>query len=108
MKTTDTITDEQLKATERELERWRHGVQIEGDYVCPDSLRMTEALAEVERLRAGIRQQAAQLVEWAVARGGHSPSAIVATNLRKLIGEDIQWPTAEKDIDGLPIEPGNG
>lgn len=26
----------------RELERWRHGQQIEGDYVCPDSLRLLE------------------------------------------------------------------
>ena len=27
---------------ERELERWRHGQQVEGDYVCPDSLALTE------------------------------------------------------------------
>lgn len=31
-------------ATQRELERWKHGQQIEGDYVCPDSL-------EADRLR---------------------------------------------------------
>jgi hypothetical protein len=36
----------------RELERWRHNLTIEGDSVCPDSLAMTEALAEAERLRA--------------------------------------------------------
>lgn len=29
-----------------ELERWRHGVPIEGDFVCPDSLAMTEAIRE--------------------------------------------------------------
>lgn len=37
---------------ERELERWRHDVTIEGDYVCPDSLRMTapeSALREMIR-----------------------------------------------------------
>jgi len=27
-----------------ELERWRHGVTIEGDFVCPDSLALSEAL----------------------------------------------------------------
>ncbi len=40
-----------LAATQHELERWRHGQQIEGDYVCPDSLRLTEA----KRLLASIR-----------------------------------------------------
>lgn len=31
-------------SAKRELERWRHGVTVEGDFVCPDSL-------ECERLR---------------------------------------------------------
>jgi hypothetical protein len=35
---------------ERELERWRHGVTVEGDYVCPDSLRMTELGAALRRM----------------------------------------------------------
>jgi len=34
----------QLAEANRELERWRHGVTIEGDYVCPDSLALSEAL----------------------------------------------------------------
>jgi hypothetical protein len=28
-----------LQAADREADRWRHGVPVEGDYVCPDSLR---------------------------------------------------------------------
>ena len=46
----------ELDATKAELERWRHGRQVEGDYVCPDSLALGAAkarLAEVEEeLRA--------------------------------------------------------
>ena len=56
----------QLAEANRELERWRHGVTIEGDFVCPDSLALSEALrvnadltrqlaearAEIERLNA--------------------------------------------------------
>jgi len=39
---------------ERELERWRHGQQIEGDYVCPNALEATNlrlqlSAAEAER-----------------------------------------------------------
>ena len=34
----------QLAEANRELERWRHGVTIEGDFVCPDSLALSEAL----------------------------------------------------------------
>ena len=41
----------ELAATNRELERWRHGVMVEGDYVCPDSLRRT-------KLEGVIREQA--------------------------------------------------
>ncbi len=32
----------EIAAMTRELERWRHGVTIEGDFVCPDSLELTE------------------------------------------------------------------
>lgn len=41
----------QIVELRAEVERWRHGVQIDGDYVCPDSLALTEARAEVERLQ---------------------------------------------------------
>ena len=37
----------QLAEANRELERWRHGVTIEGDFVCPDSLALSEARAEL-------------------------------------------------------------
>jgi hypothetical protein len=48
----------EIAAANRELERWRHGQPIEGDYVCPDSLRVhalqkqcNEARAEAAALR---------------------------------------------------------
>lgn len=41
-----------LAAANRELERWRHGVTVEGDFVCPDSVALTEARAEADRMRA--------------------------------------------------------
>lgn len=40
---------ERLNAAERELERWRHGVTVEGDFVCPDSLRLSEAVEVLRR-----------------------------------------------------------
>lgn len=36
----------------READRWRHGVPVECDYVCPDSLALAEARAERDRLAA--------------------------------------------------------
>ncbi len=44
-------------------------------------------LEEVERLKSGIRTAALTLVKWAVAQGGNTGMAIVAGNLRNLIGE---------------------
>lgn len=35
----------ELEAARHRLERWIHGEQIAGDYVCPDSLELTEARA---------------------------------------------------------------
>lgn len=40
-----------LKATQAELERWRHGIQVEGDYVCPDSLALIGLRSELERAK---------------------------------------------------------
>lgn len=37
-----------LASAERELERHRHGNTIEGDYVCPDSLALTEARRQLD------------------------------------------------------------
>lgn len=41
-----------LAASQREADRLRHGVPVEGDFVCPDTLEVVELRAEVERLRA--------------------------------------------------------
>ena len=42
-----------LEAAERELERWKHGEQVEGDYVCPDSVALTEAQSRISDLEHG-------------------------------------------------------
>lgn len=44
-------------------------------------------IAEVERLKSGIRVAALTLVKWAIAAGGNTSMAIIAGNLRELIGE---------------------
>jgi hypothetical protein len=38
-----------LDAANRELERWRHGATIEGDYVCSHQLEATNLRAECDR-----------------------------------------------------------
>lgn len=43
----------ELAASQRESDRWRHGVPVEGDFVCPDSLRadaLSERLHEAEAI----------------------------------------------------------
>jgi hypothetical protein len=43
---------------ERELERWRHGATIEGDFVCPNDLRvmrLSRLEAAAREWRAGVR-----------------------------------------------------
>jgi hypothetical protein len=47
-----------LATVERELERWRHGVTVEGDFVCPDSLRMTALEAALRQLTDDLKQDA--------------------------------------------------
>jgi len=65
-----------LAASERECDRWRHGVPVEGDYVCPDSLALAEtraALAECQREREAMERAAANaLRELTDARDGWS------------------------------------
>lgn len=41
----------QCDAAIREADRLRHGVPIEGDFVCPDSLALVETRREIERWR---------------------------------------------------------
>lgn len=44
--------ERRLAAAERELERWRHGVTIEGDFVCPDSLALNTARTALGEIAA--------------------------------------------------------
>lgn len=44
-----------LAAATREADRLRHGVPVEGNFVCPDSLRADEAEARVAALEAALR-----------------------------------------------------
>lgn len=75
--------------------------------VANEQLQNVNALhkGEIERLCAGIRQSAATLVKWAVAAGGHTPSAIVASNLRRLVGDEPPLlEVVECNPDGSPID----
>lgn len=56
----------ELEAARRELERWRHDVEIEGDYVCENALALIEARAECERMRAVYEAS----LEWRTAIDG--------------------------------------
>lgn len=51
--------------------------------------------ADFHRLRDGVRGMAHTLRSWAVSAGGHTPSAIVASRLLQLIGDEKEPP----DID---------
>lgn len=46
----EAVTKERDSAL-RELERWRHGNTVEGDFVCPNELERTAALAEIMRMK---------------------------------------------------------
>lgn len=48
-----------LAAAERELERWRHGEPVEGDFVCPNALALDELRAQLARLTRTERQELA-------------------------------------------------
>ncbi len=52
---------DEVAETQRELERWKHGVQIEGDYVCPTSL-------ERDSLRSRAENAERLLNEWPAAK----------------------------------------
>lgn len=47
--------DNLIDAAEAELERWRHGVPVEGDYVCPNALRADMAAIELLHLRVAVK-----------------------------------------------------
>ena len=41
----------ELARANQEIERWRHGKTVEGDYVCPDSLSLAAAKVEIKSLQ---------------------------------------------------------
>lgn len=43
---------DRAEAAERELERWRHGAPVEGDYVCPHEAQLAAQSRVVEAARA--------------------------------------------------------
>lgn len=49
-------------AQSRELERWRHGVTVEGDFVCPDSLALDITRTRIFELEQALRE-ARQFIE---------------------------------------------
>lgn len=57
-----------LDAAEREADRWRHGVPVEGDYVCPTSLALDQARADFIRYAAhesACASHVGAMTEWA-------------------------------------------
>lgn len=68
---------DQLRATQAELERWRHGQQVEGDYVCPDSLelqRLKEDHAALEQeltlMLRRLRRAQEEASSWKISHDG--------------------------------------
>lgn len=53
---------------------------------------------EVHLLKEGVRGFAVTLRQWAVAAGGHTPSAIVASKLLQLIGDEPPPVETEADV----------
>jgi hypothetical protein len=89
-------------ALERELERWRHGQQIEGDYVCENALQRDLALSSAEALRVECERMRA-VVEIA-ERGWYAPPQPFAGQLdielheaiyRVVDARDLSPPTAK-------------
>lgn len=50
-----TELETQLAAANQELERWRHGATIEGDFVCPHQLEASNLRAELREVREALR-----------------------------------------------------
>lgn len=59
---------ERCAAAECETDRWRHGVPIEGDHVCPDSLALDDARTRLAKL-----EQVAEAARTLVASGYDGP-----------------------------------
>lgn len=72
--------NERAETAERELERWRHGATIEGDFVCPNELRAVNAEAALAEERA--------------KREADKPAWVK-------LGSDAAWSMAKEQIDAL-------
>ena len=55
-------------------------------------------LDQLRVLRDGVRGFALTLRDWAVKAGGHTPSAIIASRLLELIGDEKGPPETEADV----------
>lgn len=89
----------ELGAAIRELERWRHDVTVEGDFICPDSLALDEWKARAEnaeyerdRYRYAIREALEYLTD-------KDPRAAHAALLRGLFTATL---LPEKEPPGTP------
>lgn len=81
----------ELAATRRELERWRHSEQIEGDYVCPAE-QLLEQRDEVIRERDSLRAEVERLRErygWNPKDGDGVMVAKKILTSGRMTGEDI-------------------
>lgn len=73
---------EYMAAQERELERWRHDVTVEGDFVCPGELAASNLRDEKSRLNSRVEALEAELRE---ARSACASAAATAeAALRRL------------------------
>lgn len=59
-------------AAERMADRLRHGQEIESDYICPDSLRATEAEAERDTLKARLAEAEKTVAVYGAALSGNA------------------------------------
>lgn len=102
-----------LAAAEREADRWRHGLPVEGDYVCPTAQERDAAIARAERaererddLRARLLSEAdasrasiaslGGLVESSAARaekaeGERDEARAACAAMREAIESDPNW-----------------
>ena len=86
------LRDEQAarEAAEQEADRWRHGQTIEGDFVCPDSLRALAAEQENERLRQTIETLLPWLDEMGRKHAMQGDEEPVIEGLRRALNGDPQ------------------
>ncbi len=77
------------EAAERALERWRHGVTIEGDFVCPDSLRAEAAEAQVDRLKGPLVEGKTWRVGRTLGRTLYKDGIVVGMVDTVALAEDI-------------------